>query len=62
MFNIEENTDMIIRMNIFSQLDTGNQMVNMLISSMFMMILPKVFIRVKNGSKTVLQYGRNLIP
>ena len=62
MFNIEENTDMIIRMNIFSQLDTGNQMVNMLISSMFMMILPKVFIRVKNGSKTVLQYGKNLIP
>ena len=62
MFNFEENIDMIMRMNIFSNLDTGNQMVNMLISTMLMMVVPNLFNRVKNLSKTALQYGRNIIP
>ena len=62
MFNLEENIDMIMRMNIFSNLDTGNQMVNMLISTMIMMVVPNLFNRVKNLSKIALQYGRNIIP
>jgi hypothetical protein len=62
MFNLEENIDMIMRMNIFSNLDTGNQMVNMLISTMLMMVVPNLFNRVKNLSKIALQYGRNIIP
>ena len=62
MLNLEENIDMIMRVNIFSQLDTGNQMINMLISSLFMMMLPNIYNRVRRGGKSILRYGGNIIP
>ena len=62
MYNLEENIDMIMRMNIFSHLDTGNQMVNMVISSMMMMVIPNIYNRVKYYGRNFLQYGKNYLP
>lgn len=59
MFNLEENIDIIMRMNLFSQLDTGNQMINMLFSSMIMMIVPNIYHRIRKYGKNILQYGKH---
>ena len=55
MLNFEENLDIYTRMNIFSQLDTGNQFLNMLLSTFIMMYVPKVFSFITFYSKFVLQ-------
>ena len=62
MYNLEENIDIIMRMNIFSNLNTGNQIVNMLISSMIMMVIPNMYNRIKNYGITFLQYGKDYLP
>lgn len=48
MSMIDETIESFIRMNIFTQISSGNQLIDMLISSMIMMYIPKIYFMLKN--------------
>ena len=53
---LQENADLFVRMNIFSQIKTGYLLLDMLISSMIMMYLPTLFNRCKHVFKDFSNY------
>ena len=47
---LSETVESFIRFNLFSKLDSGNPVINMLISTLFMMYIPIIFNKLRNGS------------
>ena len=54
MSSLSENIEYFMRLNIFSKLDTGNQFLNMIISSFFMMYIPFIFNYIRQSYSTDL--------
>lgn len=53
MDSMNENIDSFIRMNLFSNLDTGNQFLNMMLSTILMMYIPSLFSKLKDISRVL---------
>jgi hypothetical protein len=55
---LQEHLDSFMRLNIFSQLNTGYQVIDMLMSTLFMMYIPTIFTWVSNNISNIGDYVR----